>query len=232
MQWAHPTPHLHSVMQLPLALALASLVLLLPRAARAQSPVIPLAQRTWMDTTEPPAVRARKLLSHMNFTEKTMMLSARDSEDDAMGFYIGMVETSHRLGMPWLRMDQNFQPNHPGKNTNWPGALTIGASFDRQMARLWGESMGAEVAAKGANVWLEPGLCIARLPLNGRNVRSLPPLPPPPFPVRPDGSPSARRALQFEYLSGEDPMLGYEMIQPAVRGIQSQVQPQSRRPAA
>ena len=74
----------------------------------------------------------------MNFTEKTMMLSARDSEDDAMGFYIGMVETSHRLGMPWLRMDQNFQPNHPGKNTNWPGALTIGASFDRQMARLWG----------------------------------------------------------------------------------------------
>lgn len=44
-------------------------------------------------------------------------------------------------------------------------------------------------------MWLEPGLCLARLPLNGRN---------------------------FEYLSGEDPTLGYEMVQPAVRGVQSQ----------
>jgi beta-glucosidase-like glycosyl hydrolase len=101
-----------------------------------------------MDTTDPPQVRAAKLLKHMNFTEKTMMRSARDSEDDAMGFYIGLVETSHRLGMPWLRMNQNFQPTRPGTNTNWPSALTIGATFDRNMARLWGKSMGKEIAGE------------------------------------------------------------------------------------
>ena len=83
--------------------------LVLARTAQAQSPVVPLAQRTWMDTTDPPAIRASRLLAHMNFTEKTMMLSARDSEDDQMGFYIGMVETSRRLGMPWLRLNDGPQ---------------------------------------------------------------------------------------------------------------------------
>lgn len=41
---------------------------------------------------------------------------------------------------------------------------------------------------------LGPGVCLARVPNNGRN---------------------------FEYLSGEDPFLGYTMVQPVVRGIQS-----------
>ena len=42
---------------------------------------------------------------------------------------------------------------------------------------------------------LGPGVCLARVPVNGRN---------------------------FEYISGEDPYLGYTMVQPVVRGIQSQ----------
>ena len=81
-----------------------------------------------MDATEAPEVRAAKLLAHMNFTEKTMMLSAKDSEDDQMGFYIGMVETSQRLGMPWLRLNDgpqgyNDYMKHPGTTTNWPSGL-------------------------------------------------------------------------------------------------------------
>ena len=47
----------------------------------------------------------------------------------------------------------------------------------------------------GANVQLGPGLCLARVPRNGRN---------------------------FEYLSGEDPYLGYTLVQPVIHGIQSQ----------
>lgn len=38
-----------------------------------------------------------------------------------------------------------------------------------------------------------PGLCVARVPKNGRN---------------------------FEYLSGEDPFLGYHLVQPVIQGIQ------------
>lgn len=54
---------------------------------------------------------------------------------------------------------------------------------------------GKEFFDKGANVQLGPGVCLARVPVNGRN---------------------------FEYLSGEDPFIGYTMIQPVVKGIQSQ----------
>lgn len=145
-----------------------------PPSSPSPPTVPPMSQRTWMDTADPPAVRAAKLLQHMNFTEKTMMLHARDSEDDQMGFYIGLVETSTRLGMPWLRLNDgpqgfNDYGKHPGTTTNWPSGLTIAASFDLEMARLWGESMGAEFRGKGANVQLGPGLCVARLPLNGRN---------------------------------------------------------------
>ena len=56
--------------------------------------------------------------------------------------------------------------------------------------------VGAWGVAAGANVQLGPGVCLARVPVNGRN---------------------------FEYISGEDPFLGYTMVQPVVQGIQSQV---------
>jgi beta-glucosidase len=52
-----------------------------------------------------------------------------------------------------------------------------------------------EFWGKGANVQLGPGVNVARVPRNGRN---------------------------FEYMSGEDPYLGYTLVQPAVQGIQSQ----------
>ena len=55
--------------------------------------------------------------------------------------------------------------------------------------------MGKEFHGKGANVQLGPGLNVNRIPTGGRN---------------------------FEYLSGEDPYLGYILSQPAVKGIQDQ----------
>ncbi len=59
----------------------------------------------------------------------------------------------------------------------------------------WGVGMGTEFYNKGANVQLGPGMCLARVPRNGRN---------------------------FEYLAGEDPILGYSLVQPVIRGIQDQ----------
>lgn len=55
--------------------------------------------------------------------------------------------------------------------------------------------MGTEFYNKGADVQLGPGVNVARVPVNGRN---------------------------FEYLSGEDPYLGYVLVQGAVNGIQDQ----------
>ena len=82
-----------------------------------------------------------------------------------------------------------------GTSTAWPSALAVSATFNTATAKAWGVAMGEEFFAKGSNVQLGPGVCVARVPRNGRN---------------------------FEYLSGEDPMLGATMVVPVVTGIQSQ----------
>ncbi len=128
---------------------------------------------------------------------------------------------------------QGFRDNaNPGTSTAWPSAMTVGATWDTDLVYKWGEAMGKvrmrcdctlgcflsdcshllnsrysslfpcsharacqEFFGKGANIQLGPGVNVARVPRNGRN---------------------------FEYLSGEDPFLGYTLVQPAVQGIQSQ----------
>jgi len=91
---------------------------------------------------------------------------------------------------------QGFRDNnHPQTTTAWPSGLTMAASWDTEAMFEWGKGMGKEFFEKGSNVQLGPGLCVARVPRNGRN---------------------------FEYLSGEDPYLGYKLVQPVIKGIQSQ----------
>lgn len=151
------------------------------------------SEKPWMmDPTEDPSIRAKKLLHRMNISEKIHMLHGSGSG------YIGNVAANTRLGIPALKLNdgpQGFRDDaHPGTTTSWPSALTIGASWDLDLARQWGEAMGEEFYDKGANVQLGPGMCLARVPRNGRN---------------------------FEYVSGEDPFLGFTMVQPVVQGIQS-----------
>ena len=103
--------------------------------------------------------------------------------------YTGLVPNNTRLGIPALQLNdgpQGFRdPAHPGTSTCWPSGHTIAATWDPEAARRWGAAMGAEFRAKGANVQLGPGLNVARLPQEGRN---------------------------FEYISGEDPLLGAGLI--------------------
>ena len=146
----------------------------------------------WMDRADPPEVRAAKLVKAMNLTEKTHLFHGSGAG------YVGNVAANARLGIPAIKMNdgpQGFRDNaHPGSSTAWPCSLAIGATFDTAASKSWGEGMGDEFWRKGANVQLGPGMCLARVPRNGRN---------------------------FEYLSGEDPFLGYTMVQPAITGIQS-----------
>ena len=90
---------------------------------------------------------------------------------------------------------QGFRDNiYPGTTTQFPSGLAVAASWDVASMGAWGHAMGAEFFGKGANVQLGPGLCLARLPNDGRN---------------------------FEYLSGEDPFLGFTLVQPVIAGIQA-----------
>ena len=156
--------------------------------------------RPWMSTADTPAQRAATLVQHMTLAEKIQLTHG------SCGGYVGNVCGIGRLGVPAIKMNdgpQGFRDNaHPGSSTAWPCSLAIGATFDRSAAEAWGAAMGDEFFRKGANVQLGPGVCLARVPRNGRN---------------------------FEYISGEDPHLGYEMVQPAVRGIQGARERQGRR---
>lgn len=132
------------------------------------------------------------LLRNMTRREKLGMLSG---SPDTRG-YTGYVPGVARLAIPALRMNdgpQGFR-GPAGASTAWPCALALAATFSSELAYLQARAMAREFRVKGANVFLGPGVNVARVPTNGRN---------------------------FEYLSGEDAFLGEEMTSQYVRGIQS-----------
>lgn len=78
-----------------------------------------------------------------------------------------------------------------GSTTAWPSALSIAASWDISLMYQWANAMGLEFKQKGANIALAPGIGIARVPNAGRN---------------------------FEYLCGEDPILGATLVTNVIKG--------------
>ena len=155
----------------------------------AEPPTVPAAVSAAVD-------RARATVSSMTLDEKLSLLYGINPAP--AGPYIGEVPAVPRVGLPGMRLNdgpQGFRCDaHPGTTTQWPSALTVAAAWSRDAMRRWAEAMGDEFAGKGANVFLGPGVNVARVPRNGRN---------------------------FEYQSGEDPHLGAALVTPFVSGMQS-----------
>jgi beta-glucosidase len=81
-----------------------------------------------------------------------------------------------------------------GPTTAYAGGVALAASWDTDLARKIGESLGRDARARNVNFLLGPGVNIARSPVAGRN---------------------------FEYLS-EDPFLNATLVVPFIQGVQSQ----------
>ncbi|MCR4565704.1 MAG: glycoside hydrolase family 3 C-terminal domain-containing protein, partial [Bacteroidales bacterium] len=77
--------------------------------------------------------------------------------------------------------------------TAYPVLASLAATWDKELARLYGRSVGEEARYRKKNVLLGPGVNICRTPLCGRN---------------------------FEYM-GEDPFLAGKMSAPYIQGLQS-----------
>ena len=132
-----------------------------------------------------PNERARALVSRMTLDEKLVMLhgpSGNEShtcKSSARCAYVGNVAPNSRLGIPPLNMNdgpQGFRARGiapPGSSTAWPSGLAMAATWDPSALREWGAGIGQEFISKGANVMLGPGLCVARIPRNGRNFEYL-----------------------------------------------------------
>jgi beta-glucosidase len=140
----------------------------------------------------------KNLISQMTLEEKASLCS---------GSTDWLTQPIERLGIPSMRMaDGPHGVNRHSGLTNesggaitnptvcFPAECTSAASFDRNVLRKIGETMGNIAQAEGVNMLLGPGVNIKRSPLCGRN---------------------------FEYLS-EDPLVSGELGAAYVAGVQSQ----------
>jgi beta-glucosidase len=140
----------------------------------------PVAVADWHDPTEPPGQRADELLAALSFDQKVQV---------ALGNFAAVAS----FGVPSLSSDDGPSGIRASGTTAFPSSQTLAATFDRSLARDYGEAIGAEARGKGFNWWLGPAMDIARTPLAGRQPENL----------------------------GEDPFLAGETVAQEVTGAKS-----------
>ena len=130
--------------------------------------------------------RARQLVSQMTLEEKLDYIGGYNE------FYIRPVE---RLGIPEIRMADGPQGvRNDTESTLYPCGVAAAATWNRDLVRRMGVSLGRDARARGVHILLGPGVNIYRTPMCGRN---------------------------FEYM-GEDPYLTSRMAVEYIKGVQSQ----------
>lgn len=160
-------------------------------AGNAETPV-------YLDDTKPIEERVEDALARMTLREKINIIHAQ-SKFSAPGVpRLGIPElwcTDGPMGVRpevlWDEWDQAKWTND--SCTAFPSLTALAATWNPEMALLYGKSIGEEARFRNKSVLLGPGVNIYRTPLNGRN---------------------------FEYM-GEDPYLASEMVVPYVKGVQS-----------
>lgn len=140
----------------------------------------------------------KAIINEMTLEEKAGMCSGKDF------WHLKGIE---RLGIPEVMVSdgphglrkQSDKADHLGVHESipavcFPAACATACSFDRELIRKMGETLGKECQAENVSVILGPAVNIKRSPLCGRN---------------------------FEYFS-EDPYLASEMAAAHIKGVQSQ----------
>lgn len=139
------------------------------------------------------------LLSQMTLEEKIGMLHGNTMFSSSGVPRLGIPDLQYSDGPHGVRLEG--EP-YGWKSAEWtndactylPALTALSATWNRELAHLYGEVLGAECKARGKHVSLAPGVNIHRSLLNGRN---------------------------WEYFS-EDPYLSGELAVPYIQGVQSQ----------
>jgi beta-glucosidase len=111
----------------------------------------------WQNPNQPPSVRANELLAAMTTLQKTDLVSGKFTADGLPA-----------LGIPALSSDDGPDGLRNPGTTALPSGQALAASFNRSLARAYGEVVGSEARGEGFNEWLGPAVDIARTPLAGR----------------------------------------------------------------
>lgn len=156
------------------------------------------ATPVYLDDSKPLEDRVEDALSRMTLREKINIIHAQ-SKFSAPGVpRLGIPETWCTDGPMGVRPEVLWDEWDQAKWTNdsctaFPSLTALAATWNPDMALLYGKSIGEEARYRNKSVLLGPGINIYRTPLNGRN---------------------------FEYM-GEDPYLTSQMVVPYVKGVQS-----------
>jgi beta-glucosidase len=111
----------------------------------------------WQHRNQPPSVRANELLAAMTTLQKMDLVSGKFTADGLPA-----------LGIPALSSDDGPDGLRNPGTTALPSGQALAASFNRSLARAYGEVVGSEARGEGFNEWLGPAVDIARTPLAGR----------------------------------------------------------------
>ena len=151
----------------------------------------------YLDSSAPIEQRVEDALSRMTLAEKIAVIHAQSKFSSPGVARLGIpglwcTDGPHgiRAEVKWDEWDQAGWTND--SCMAFPTLTCLAATWNTEMALLYGRSIGEEALYRGKNVLLGPGVNIYRTPLNGRN---------------------------FEYM-GEDPYLSSAMVVPYVQGVQ------------
>lgn len=157
----------------------------------AQTPV-------YLDDTQPIEDRVEDALARMTLEEKVALCHAQSKFSSPGVPRLGLPENWMTDGPHGIRPEVAWDEWDQAGWTNdscmaFPALTCLAATWNTDMALLYGKSIGEEARYRNKNVLLGPGVNIYRTPLNGRN---------------------------FEYM-GEDPYLASEMVVPYIEGVQA-----------
>src|SRR3954470_17405911 len=158
-------------------------------ASASASPCSQRAGRPWCDASQSPDKRAGALLKALTQDEKLTLLAGANGDG-----HTGATAAIERVGLPKSYNTDGPVGVRQGSATAMPTPMAEAATFDPEMARLHGTTVGNEARAKGNDGVLAPTVNIARVPLNGRTFEAF----------------------------GEDPWLVTRMAVAWVEGTQSQ----------
>lgn len=152
----------------------------------------------YLDRTKPIEDRVEDALSRMTTEEKIAIIHAQSKFSSAGVPRLGIPELWTDDGPHGVRPEVLWDEWNQAGWTNdsciaFPALTALAASWNRDISRLYGKSLGEEARYRKKDVILGPGVNIYRTPLNGRN---------------------------FEYM-GEDPYLAAKMVVPYIKGLQS-----------
>ena len=169
---------------------LAALLMCSAAAVNAQTPV-------YLDESQPIEARVKDALSRMTTAEKIGIIHAQSKFSSPGVQRLGIPGIWCTDGPHGIRPDVLWDEWEQAGATNdscvaFPALTCLAATWNPDMAALYGKSIGEEARYRNKNVLLGPGVNIYRTPLNGRN---------------------------FEYM-GEDPYLTSQIVVPYVQGVQ------------